>query len=176
MSDLDSRFGQAIVPAYVHDCEQALPPRSLVVVKLEDGALLAALRAMFKAVDRSVYPSHGFHSDYSMIWVVDKEGLLRIGLEEDDHDRFSVAIPRSRAVRGRAKRGHPALVAGEAARIGGELRYDVSALEPKWVLSNRSGRYGLIEDRFERHLRNVAAILAECGVKVEIDFRSSGGA
>lgn len=176
MPDLDSRFGHAIEPTYVHDCEQARPPRSLVVVNPKDDELLVALRAMFAAVDRSVYPSHGFHSDYSMIWVVDPEGLLRIGLEEDDHDRLSVAIPRSRAVRGRPKRGHPALVAGGAARIGGELLYDVSAAEPRWVLSNRSGRYGLVEDRSERHLRNVAAILVECGVEVEIDFRSRGGA
>ena len=58
------------------------------------------------------------------------------------------------------------MVGGQAARIGGELLYDYR--ETSWVLSNKSGRYGL-EGRAE-HLENVRDLLGDFGINVQVHY------
>lgn len=58
------------------------------------------------------------------IWLIDKEGFLCIGIENED-----------------APLGHPTLTNGMPARIGGELKYILNKNESYWEINSKSGRY-----------------------------------
>jgi hypothetical protein len=91
------------------------------------------------------------HAPY--IWVVNENGDLIIAIEEN--------LDGAPARRGERTLGHPTLVNGDLARIGGELRF----VEGEWVITNKSGRYGRNRPA-ERLLPNVAAIFKGLGLSV----------
>lgn len=61
-------------------------------------------------------------------------------------------------------RGHPTLVAGGPARICGEISHDAATDE--YEVRDKSGRYSRYEDRTEQHLREVARLFAQAGLRV----------
>lgn len=69
--------------------------------------------------------------------------------------------------------GHPALLRDTdlraRGRISGEILYDLKL--KTWVITNGSGRYGMIPGRTAEHLSNVAAKFEEHGITLKEDFR-----
>jgi hypothetical protein len=66
--------------------------------------------------------------------------------------------------------GHPALVGGKAARIGGEIFCKLDKTQPRWYISNGSGRYGVALKRTEEQLANVAEEFAKLGIDLKVEF------
>ena len=62
--------------------------------------------------------------------------------------------------------GHPTLIGGKNARIGGELSFT----EEGWVMNNKSGRYSGHDDRGAEQLNNAAAMMRESGIDVVVNF------
>jgi hypothetical protein len=95
------------------------------------------------------------------IWLMDKSGTLRVGEEVLTGGKLLDGSP--------AKLGHPTLVGGDAARIGGELRWVES--EKSWKINNESGRYTKSQtDRTTDMLRNVQKSFSNNGTKVNINY------
>lgn len=71
------------------------------------------------------------------MWVIDRNGFLRIGKEKTDSEK-----------------GHPTLTGGKPARIGGELEFDIE--DNTWVVNPFSGRYsdGYEDDEKKKYLNN----------------------
>lgn len=78
-----------------------------------------------------------------------------------------VTTPMPRSLpRPSSKLGHPSLVEGGAARIGGELA--VHPATGEIFLSNRSGRFGIM--RTEEELMNAAALFATMGIDTVVSY------
>lgn len=92
------------------------------------------------------------------IWAVGALGRVFVGEEEP---------PGKDPLTGKDQyRGHPTLVAGGPARICGEISYDAGTGE--FEVRDKSGRYSRYEDRAEPHLREVARLFAQAGLRVRI--------
>lgn len=110
-----------------------------------------------------------------ILWLVDEAGAIVFALEEVvSVDTGSVQYPRFRKLRVNdpyGKLGHPALVGSPfRARIGGELFYDPGPGFACWVLTNRSGRYGINLGRTPRQLENVATVFQAHGIQARPYF------
>jgi Flp pilus assembly pilin Flp len=92
------------------------------------------------------------------IWAVTKDGKLVIGEEVPTGNK----LPNGRD----EKLGHPTLVDGQEARIGGELRWTPDG----WVINNASGRYSGHPDRGPEQLDNAADLFREAGVPVKTNY------
>jgi len=74
------------------------------------------------------------------IWLIDKEGFLCIGIEDEN-----------------TQLGHPTLTNGMPARIGGELKYISEDNKQYWEINSKSGRYSseyLDKDEKAQYLQN----------------------
>ena len=91
------------------------------------------------------------------LWAVGALGRVFVGEEEPvGKDPLT----------GKARyRGHPLLVSGWLARVCGEMKFNAST--GRFVVSDKSGRYGRYEDRIESHVKEVADLFAHAGVPVE---------
>ncbi len=78
------------------------------------------LRRYYDAVDRSLSEefSELLQAHEFLIWVIDHEGTLLVGREDES-------------------RGHPTLTGFKPARVGGELR----CTDGRWIINSKSGRY-----------------------------------
>lgn len=92
------------------------------------------------------------------IWAVGAPGLMFVGEEE--------LVGKDPLTGKERYRGHPTLVAGGPARICGDISYDAATDE--FVVRDKSGRYSRYEDRAEPHLREVAHLFAQAGLRVRI--------
>lgn len=100
------------------------------------------------------------------LWVINDKGEMLIAAEELSGNFLANgnAIIRPTQTNLPAL-GHPCLVDGQPARIGGELNY----YDGHWYLTNKSGRYGLGRwpmSESRKYLGNVAALLQKFGIKV----------
>jgi hypothetical protein len=166
---LDARYGACIEPNGVTAHEQAMVPRSLQ--KLADCAL--QLNELMKAAQNGLGLVAYVYSERPILWVVDRGGTLWVALEETlDLETGEFTYPRIPRTGGDTKRytrlGHPAMVKCEAARVAGELQYDLT--DGKWYITNRSGRYGI--SREEQHLQSVLEEFAKLDLQVEYLFIS----
>lgn len=66
------------------------------------------------------------------LWIIDEEGYLYIGLEDND-DKDSLC------------KGHPTLINGRKGRIGGEIWSETNGSEIHWYINHQSGRYSWID-------------------------------
>ena len=89
---------------------------------------------------------------------MDNKGTLRVGEEVLTGGKLPSGRPE--------KLGHPTLVGGDAARIGGEVRWVES--EKAWKINDASGRYSSQADRSPDMLRNVQKSFSNSGTKVNI--------
>ncbi|MDP9836172.1 hypothetical protein J2T09_000914 [Neorhizobium huautlense] len=174
--ELDELFGAA-VPPQAHGLrpgESILPPQSLTLIGGE--ALSAGSLAFMLAVQRGCNASAFLSESTTLLWIIDKEGTLRIAIEEAfDINQDERRIPFINQLKatllqdGWNKLGHPALLdSDKLGRIGGEVVYLPD--DYVWEINNLSGRYGLGLDRCEQHLENAAFLLREYGLDVIVDF------
>jgi hypothetical protein len=105
-----------------------------------------------------------------LIWSVNRSGVIYVAFEElvdpNKGPTGKVFTPSMEILVGQDKLGHPALLNDNEARISGELYLEDGA----WVINNKSGRFGFLDDRCEAHLSNVSEIFRRYGLVVEIDF------
>ncbi|WP_256806790.1 hypothetical protein [Bradyrhizobium sp. Bra64] len=110
----------------------------------------------------------------TFIWVVDERGDIMFALEEVVDLHGTARRPRMRGIplnNNVKPLGHPLLVGGVGARIGGELYLDeVSNGSLTWILDNKSGRYGTHKTRTTTHLENAAALFRRHRVSVDTDY------
>ncbi|TRL32037.1 hypothetical protein [Rhizobium straminoryzae] len=172
--DLDQRYGSA-VPPQAHGLRQGedmFAPRSLVMLAETDDApgIVGFMRAVQESCALSGFLSGGF----TILWIIDREGALRIAVEEafSDGDRRIPLINDITAMlqqSGWSKLGHPSLLnEDKLGRIAGEATFLPE--DNVWEINNLSGRYGLGLDRTATHLENVAGILRASGLRIIIDF------
>jgi hypothetical protein len=163
---LDDLYGALVDPVRVDPVETSMP-QSLAILDDESAARLRALMLSARGE-----PPAMLCSEVPMLWVVDIAGNLRIAVEEVV-DAASGELLHPKPARcplhpGTAKRGHPSLVSGGRARIGGEM-----LLDPKygWVITNRSGRFGAAAlGRSKAQLEKVSDLLAQRGIEVQAFF------
>lgn len=167
---IDVIYGQAVIAASTSDAEASARPKSLQGL---GAASAPTLKSYMECATSGLLLPQVVHARSPILWVVSESGELLFSLEEviDASGHYSYPLPRGLHLpQGYAKLGHPALLAGGRGRIGGELTFDDSEPPGKWVLTNKSGRYGLVPDRTETQLRNVAELCSEHGISVEVKF------
>ena len=109
------------------------------------------------------------------LWVIDTDGTFCFALEEVvdiPNEQFQFPLSRHLATPdGHVKLGHPSLLGdARAARLGGELTHDEDFGPHGWVLSNKSGRYGLLRGVEPAHLDAVVDLLVGFDIRVDSNF------
>lgn len=146
-AELNAKYGELKEPIRIKGFE-----------KTETGATKKnpTLQVVQEGKPPTLDPAKG--KDPGYIWLIDEEGNMRIA-EQVKVGQEPDGWPQ--------KLGHPTLVEGEDARIGGELR-------PKegggWTMDNQSGRYSRHADRGAEQLENAAQILRDLGIDVTTNF------
>ena len=103
--------------------------------------------------------------DVIILWLVDQNGDIIFAIEEAVADGLPLDVPRHRRAEhkvGKAKLGHPALIAGRKARVAGEIYYDPR--DNVWKINMNSGRYSAAYDRSLKHLSNVRMRFADFAI------------
>lgn len=168
LTDLDDEFGPLVVPLRVDPWEQKWVPLSLS--KLEASSALSIKRHM-EEVTNGWLVGRVLMTDVLIIWLVDEHGLIWFAVEELVPDGQHKGLPKFQRfplTERLPKLGHPALLghpplAGfRAARIAGEIQFNV--VNGEWSINNGSGRYGLDKSRNARHLSNVVRIFRDFGI------------
>lgn len=149
--DLDNLYGEPRPPEAAAVGQPAI--KSHEFADPLSGNLLKRPRSISIATEEFVSK---LDADVLYIWLVDQAGALIIAVEEN--------LDGKPARIGERSLGHPTLVNGDPARIGGELRW----IDGSWKISNKSGRYGRNRDA-ERLLPNVAEIFKSVGLIVTCD-------
>jgi hypothetical protein len=103
---------------------------------------------------------------------MDEAGDVWFCVEEAYKDDAEISVyPRLDGIEypdGYEKLGHPALILAGKARIGGELLWDVPEnSKPRWIVSNKSGRYGIRDDIKAQHIDNIAKKFKTLGVELK---------
>jgi hypothetical protein len=109
----------------------------------------------------------------TLLWIVNADGDFIFALEETIDLQGTSRRPKMRGVPLSPTvkpLGHPLLVGGAGARIGGEIYIDTSDTKLTWVLNNQSGRYGLHKSRTSEHLDNAAGLVRRYQLRIETDF------
>lgn len=171
MGTLDHDFGAALPPERdVSAAEKKYAPSSLEKLNPTNGMRLKNL--MEEVGHGNKFPKLTFWS-LSILWIMDEHGDVYFAVEEIVSSRGGLVavLPADVEVpKGKSKLGHPSLVRGANARIAGEIYFDINMPTPAWMISNRSGRYGLRKTTEERHLENVSEIFKKHKISLEIDF------
>lgn len=149
--------------------ELEFQPKSLIKLSPTTAGVV---RALLEFTQVGSVAAHIVMGAVIYLWLVDIHGALWFALEENMHvmnsdNRFPALRDLQIRMGGRLKLGHPSLIVGamKSARFGGELQYDPSD-GPDWVVTNRSGRYGLNKGKTDTHLYNVAQAFRELGINV----------
>ena len=171
--NLDLIYGTLEEPKYCSDEEKVVSPESVELLNSRSATLL---RALMETATRELGPSVATFSQLPFLWVINKSGQMVFSVEEivtDGSKRFvRPRLRRDQPVQGETRLGHPSLVGGLPARIGGELYFDPGwGHEPRgWKLTNGSGRYGLRKGREVSHLLNVVDLLRSHNIDVRPNF------
>jgi hypothetical protein len=172
--DLDARFGPsatAFRPVEPHEWSSA--PLSLMEVTSDSAPFVAEYLSTQPRLKLTSVFARTFH----LLWLMDGEGRLLIAVEElvDTNGVVIGALPNTIFARPTSARklGHPSLLTGASreARIGGEIVFDPD-WQPgtDWVLTNKSGRYGLRPWQTERHLREVHGLFTAFSLYLGLRF------
>lgn len=139
---LDERFGVPRPPLKVDDWEIGRSPKSNTTLS-ED--IAQRLSAIAQQMDCTLL--HGFARSVTFLWVMEVVGTLRVCVEELAETPSGLDLegyPRRRGYPSHPVRekklGHPTLVAGDDARIAGEL-FDLRSDGLRWYINVKSGRY-----------------------------------
>lgn len=170
---LDLMYGKTLSPKYCSEEEKAVSPESIELLNSKSATLL---RALMETATRELGPSVATFSQLPILWVINKSGQMIFSVEEivtDGSKRFvRPRLRRDQPMEGETRLGHPSLVGGQPARIGGELYFDPGwGHEPRgWKITNGSGRYGLREGIEVSHLLNVVDLLRSHNIEVRPSF------
>lgn len=110
-------------------------------------------------------------NDVLIIWLVDEKGTIWFAIEELIWNSLPTGLPKFQKfplTEKSPKLGHPSLVGCKAARIGGEIQFDVPTEE--WSINNGSGRYGFGKSRNARQLSNVVRIFGDFEIVLKLTF------
>jgi len=168
--DLDSQFGPVIPP------QSGLKPweirETLRKYDLNQASAQELTQLLMLAQNGSIGQS--IFKAITFIWVVSEPGDVIFALEEVVDLQGTARTPRMRGIPLNASvkpLGHPLLVGGIGARIGGELYLDDdSSGGLTWILDNKSGRYGTHRSRTPTHLENAAELFRRYRVSVDTDY------
>ena len=175
MDDLDNLYGP-VIAAQSGGLKSWEVNERLICYELDQ----ASARELAELLSAASSGSIGFRvaTSITLIWVVTVTGTVVFALEETIDLSGTSRRPRMRGVPLNSSvkpLGHPLLVDGAPARIAGELYLDRSedgALT--WVLTNRSGRYGIHRSRTRTHLENVADVFRRYKLPIVTDFIAIG--
>lgn len=170
---LDERFGPLIAPTRVEEWERNWFPKSLS--KLDARSALSLQRHMGE-ISSGWSLGRVWCDDTLIIWVVDEGGVVWFAIEELIWKALPTGLPKFQRfplTEWEPKLGHPSLIGGKSARIGGEIQFNISTLS--WSINNGSGRYGYDPSRNARQLSNVAQIFAEFGIALKLHFYAPKG-
>lgn len=140
---LDDRFGVPRPPLKIDDWEIGRSPKSSTLLSEDMGRRLAVTA---RQMDCALL--HGVARSVTFLWVMDVVGAVRVCVEELAETPAGSDLegyPRRRGYPSHPvfekKLGHPTLVAGEDARIAGELFMDLRSDGFWWYINVKSGRY-----------------------------------
>ncbi len=159
---MDDQFGKALPPDPNYSpAEKRYKPQSCEKLNTSTGK---KLKSLMDEVASGVILSKLTFWAVTILWVMDKEGDIYFSVEEVVDSRGCLMFPLPESLDlpiGKMKLGHPSLIDCKSARIAGEIMFDMYADSPTWVLSNKSGRYGLRVATTAVHLKNVIGIFAQ---------------
>nr|WP_316655402.1 hypothetical protein [uncultured Gellertiella sp.] len=174
MANLDDIYGRPTKPlAAVTESEQRYQPRSLNSL---DAASAASLKAYMDShlVTRL---SSVVHETSPILWVMNEAGAIMFAHEEvveKTSGKLRYLLPHSyvKMQAGEEKLGHPAVLGYRdgyvTARIAGEITFDPGHEDGPWVISNRSGRFGIRRGIGEAQLRNVAKLFSAYQIRLGV--------
>lgn len=166
LTSLDELYGRSLLPSRRGPHEHL---RQGTWLKVDDSSA-NRLKAYLEHTQGDAYLARLLAENYNTLWLVDDDGQIRIAIEEvvvSQDPLITTPMPRS-LLRPESKLGHPSLVEGGAARVGGEL-----AINPNTgviYLSNKSGRYGIM--RTKQELENAAKLFARLGIDTVVSYES----
>lgn len=172
MLDLDLSYGELVHPSCIDEYEKSENP---VSVETLNSTNAANLKLYMASAISGLKLSELIAQQLPILWVIDEDGELQFAIEE----YLNAENPALRIGRfGKLPRvintesgewsriGHPSLLPSKLGRIGGELVLK----DGDWVLSNRSGRYGVVFGRKEAQLESVKRLLHSFGLTVIVDW------
>jgi hypothetical protein len=168
-----SRFGKAILPEYYDNIEVHQPPRSKQKLTLDSAQ---TLRNYLGCASSGLLIPRIIHQSAIILWLIDNGGAVWFCLEEMYKDNSETKmLPRLNSVdypKGYEKLGHPALIGGRRARIAGEITWSPGGRnsKPRWIISNKSGRYGIRPDIAASHLRAANDLFASYGLEFDVHY------
>lgn len=169
MKDLDELYGVAVPPKYWSNIEKYKTPASLQKL---DHSTAPVLQTYLATATDGLEITRTNHQTIVLLWLMDEDGQIWFCVEEAFKDDAEISVyPRLDGVEypeGYEKLGHPALILAQKARIAGELIWDVPESEdPRWMITNKSGRYGIRDDISPQHVDNVAKLFGDLGVALK---------
>ena len=115
--------------------------------------------------------------EFPILWVLDCNGNIFFAVEEVvDSATKETKCPLPRKLKvpiNHEKIGHPSLLDGVKARIGGEILFDEA--NNQWYIFNKSGRYGKKDSTQNFHLENDARLFKKIRYFIKQVFFSSRG-
>lgn len=171
-NSVDDVYGRSVRPRYFSNVEKHKCPKSLQRL---DEATIELLRSYLNTADLGLEITRTNHTSIILLWLISDAGDLWFCIEEMyKADSENTVFPRLDGVEyplGYEKLGHPSMVGAGEARIAGELLWDAFARSNGcWVLSNKSGRYGIREDITPQHLENAAKKFRDLGISLDSHY------
>jgi hypothetical protein len=162
-------YGAPTKPKYHDNIERHKKPESLQKLDQDSSKLLA--QYLRSANDGLLMP-RVTHQTIVILWLIDEAGDCWYCIEEMYKSDSEISVfPRLDEVdypKGYEKLGHPSLISAKRARIAGEIIWSgLSLSEGKWLISNKSGRYGIRPDITEEHLISAKELFQSHGVEVD---------
>jgi hypothetical protein len=134
-----------------------------------DVATANELSSILTGLEAKIEAAKLVSNSFCILWVADDVGQIWVAIEElvsKLDSGYRVPLLRQLDIPdGFLKLGHPSLLPRIAGRIGGELMFDDES-DPKWVLTNKSGRYGINRGRTLQELDKAAEIFKSLGIAV----------
>ncbi|WP_318911577.1 hypothetical protein [Shinella zoogloeoides] len=145
--NLDQHWGPCLPQATASVPEQLFQPRSLLKLSRDYGEI----RSYLALAEKGFALPQMVHQAATILWVLDRDAQIWLAVEEQvtDGGRGTILLRGIDPAFGYTKLGHPSLLEPgpeKIARLGGEITWDGRLTgRPNWVISNRSGRFGLLD-------------------------------
>ena len=166
---MPDRFGTPIKPKYHDNIERHKKPESLQKLDKVSAKLLSQY---LECTYSGLLMPRITHQTIIILWLIDESGDCWYCIEEMYKSDSAVSVfPRLDEIdypKGYEKLGHPSLIAAGKARNAGEINWSgTSSSNGKWVISNKSGRYGIRADIKEENLINVKEMFGNFGIELD---------
>jgi len=165
-------FGTPTKPRYHDNIERHKKPDSLQRLDQDSARWLSQY---LRSADDGLLMPRVTHQTIVILWLIDEAGDCWYCIEEMYKSDSEISVfPRLDEVdypKGYEKLGHPSLIGAGKARIAGEIIWSgETCKEGKWLISNKSGRYGIRADITEENLINAKGLFESYGVKLDHYF------